>query len=59
MAKWITLTRDHDYWHASRAVTAYKAGMRCHVPDKIARDIVVKGAAEYYTKPDDSELTHG
>ena len=58
MAKWITLTRDHDYKHASRAVTAYKAGMRCHVPDKIARDIVAAGAAEYYEKPTEA-LTHG
>ena len=58
MAKWITLTRDHDYKHASRAVTAYKAGMRAHVPDKIARDIVKAGAAEYYEKPTEA-LTHG
>lgn len=59
MAKWITLTRDHDYKHASRAVTAYKAGMRCHVPDKIARDMVKAGAAEYYEKPSEGDLTHG
>ncbi len=47
MAKWITLTRDHDYRHASRAVTAYKAGMSIYVPDKIADAIVGKGAASY------------
>lgn len=58
MAKWITITRDHDYKHASRAVTAYKAGMRCHVPDKIARDIVAVGAAAYYVQPTEA-LTHG
>lgn len=47
MAKWITLTRDYDYRHASRAVTAYKAGMSVYVPDKIADVIVGKGAADY------------
>jgi hypothetical protein len=35
MAKWISFKRNVDHRHASRAVTAYKAGSTVYVPDHI------------------------
>lgn len=49
MAKKVTFSRDYDYTHASRAVTAFKKGWTGTVKDEIADAAGEAGALEGVT----------
>lgn len=55
MAKWLSFSRDFDFKHPSRAVTAYKAGMVEYVPNHIAEKAIGDKAATETQKPDDRD----
>lgn len=52
MARWLSFSRDFDFKHPSRAVTAYKAGMVEYVPNHIAEAALTEHAAEETDKPE-------
>lgn len=52
MAKWLSFSRDWDFKHPSRAVTAYKAGMVEYVPNHIADRALAERAADVAEKPE-------
>lgn len=55
MAVWLKFLADVDYRHASRAVTAYKAGMTVYTPDHIAQSDQLRGKVEEVEKPGASD----
>lgn len=58
MAQWIEFTEDHDHRWASRAVTAFKKGMKTYVKDEVAEPAIEQGKARPIDRPKDGDPAH-